>query len=169
MSFFRRAPWHGYDAPNLRPSGFCIRRKPLRSHPRLKPSDFCLRLSVLTAPEKVGYDGSLGSLVRLYREHPASPWHWLSAATKRVYGPYANRWVRVLAGYCIADLTGLDIMNFHALWSAPRGVYGEAHAGAHMARRVLQVLLSFGRACGFSDCRALLDEIAEAGFGAPRE
>jgi hypothetical protein len=170
MTFLDRAPWHGYNAPLLRPSGFCDRRQPLRARPRLKPSLFLVRHGMLASEgQRLNYDGTLKSLVSLYWAHPSSPFHRLTAATKRVYVPYASRWARVLAGCRIAELTGLDIMNFHALWGAPRGVYGEPHAGALMARRVLQVLLSFGRACGFSDCRALLDEIAEAGFGAPRE
>jgi hypothetical protein len=74
-------------------------------------------------PVCAAYDGSFKSLVSLYDTHPSSPLHRLTAATKKVYGPYANRWVRLLAGCRIAELTGLDIMNFHALWGAPRGVY----------------------------------------------
>jgi hypothetical protein len=167
VSFLDAQPRFDYTLRPLAPSGFRARSKPLRARPRLKASSFCLRLSVLSEPEQLGYDGSLRSIIELYKTHPSSPLHRLTAATKRVYVPYANRWARVLAGCRIAELTGLDIMNFHALWGAPRGVYGEPHAGALMARRVLQVLLSFGRACGFSDCRALLDEIAASGFRAP--
>jgi hypothetical protein len=158
-----------YTVRPLTPSGFCVPRPPLRARSRLKPSLFLVRQSSFATEgsPRLNYDGTIKSLFALYREHPASPFHRLTAATKSVYVPYANRWARLFAGCRIAELTGLDIMNFHALWGAPRGVYGEPHAGALMARRVLQVLLSFGRACGFSDCRALLDEIAEAGFRAP--
>jgi hypothetical protein len=97
VSFLDAQPWPGYTARPLTPSGFIALRMLLRPRRRLQPSLFLVRVSFLTGPEELGYDGSLGSLVRLYREHPSSPWHWLSAATKRVYGPYANRWARVLA------------------------------------------------------------------------
>jgi hypothetical protein len=82
VSFLDRAPWHGYDAPGLRESSFCARRKPLRSHPRLRASNFCLRLSILTRPAQLGYDGTLRSLFALYREHPASPWHRLGRSAR---------------------------------------------------------------------------------------
>jgi hypothetical protein len=169
VGILTRRAWSGYDAPSLRPSDFCALRKCLRSRPRLRSSDFCLRPSILVAPQELGFDGSLGSLVRLYREHPTSGYHRLKDATKGVYIAYANRWARLLAGCRIAELTGLDIMNFHALWGAPRGVYGEPHAGSLMAFKVLRVVLSFGRACGFSDCKGLLAEIMASGFRVPRE
>jgi hypothetical protein len=166
VNILKREAWSGFSVRPLTPSGFCARRKMLRSRPRLKPSTFCLRPSVLSAPQELGYDGTLKSLVSLYRAHPSSGYHWLTAATKRVYVPYANRRARVLAGCRIAELTGLDIINFHALWGAPRGVFGEPHAGSLMAYKVLRVL-SFGRACGFADCKALLGELAASGFRVP--
>jgi hypothetical protein len=89
MSFLDRAPWPGYDAPGLRPSGFCARRKMLRSRPRLKPSLFLVRQGMLASEgQRLNYDGSLKSLVSLYETHPLSPLHRLTAATRRVYVPY---------------------------------------------------------------------------------
>jgi hypothetical protein len=162
VSFLDAQPWPGYTARPLAPSGFCLPRPLLRARSRLKPSLFLVREGTLASEgQRLNYDGSLKSLVSLYETHLSSPLRQLSAATKRVYVPYANRWARVLAGCLIAELTGPDIMNFHALWGAPRGVYGEPHAGALMAFKVLRVVLSFGRTCGFADCKALLDEIAE--------
>jgi hypothetical protein len=77
---------------------------------------FLVRQSILGSEgQRLNYDGTIKSLVSLYETHPASGYRRLAPATKRVYVPYANRWVRLFAGCRIAELTELDVINFRAL------------------------------------------------------
>ncbi len=167
MSFLDREPWHGYIAPLLRPSGFCARRNLLRARPRLKASNFCLRPSVLTGPEEIGFDGTLRSLFTLYREHPASPYHCMTAASRSQYRYMLAAIVREHGHYQVIMLIWADVLNWHSLWTAPIGIEPERLAGGRQAFFVLKAALSFGRSCGFADCRELLHEIAASGFRAP--
>jgi hypothetical protein len=149
----------------LRPSGFCSRRKMLRSRPRLTPSTFVHRSSILTAPQELGYDGSLGSLVRLYREHPGSPFHRMTAASRAQYSCILGVISRNHGAYLVRSLTWLDVMNWHGLWTAPIGIDPERLAGGRQAFFVLKATLSFGKMCGFVDCKTLLAEITASVFG----
>jgi hypothetical protein len=68
MGFLERAPWHGYDAPGLHPSGFCARRMSLRPCRRLQPSLFLVRQGILASEgQRLNYDGTLRSLFALLR------------------------------------------------------------------------------------------------------
>jgi hypothetical protein len=167
VSFLDRAPWHGYDAPSLRPTGFCARRKPLRSHPRLKPSDFYLRLSVLSEPEELGFDGTISSLVDLFQTHPLSPWHRLAANSRTQYRDYLAGFSGAYGKRRVGTLIAFDIWNWHDVRSAPHGINPERRPAARAAYFALKSALSFGRACGLADCRALLADIAASGFQAP--
>jgi hypothetical protein len=159
MSFLDRAPWVGYDLPSLRPTGFCRRRKPLRSHPRLKPSNFCLRPSILTGPEELSFDGTIKSLFELYRSHPASPFQRLSASSRASYSAYMNGIAREHGHHRIAWLTGADMLNWCDRWSAPIGISGERLAGAQVAKQSLRNALKFGAALGLPGCADLVQDL----------
>jgi hypothetical protein len=158
MSFLDRAPWHGYDAPGLRESSFCARRKPLRSHPRLRASNFYLRLSVLTRPEQLGYDGTLRSLFALYREHLGSPWHRLGRSARNSYGAYLNTIAREHGHHRVAWLIEADMLNWCDRWSAPRK-FEERLAGAQVAKQSLRNALKFGAALGIKGCAELVQHV----------
>ncbi len=159
MSFLDRAQWHGYIAPLLRPSVFSDRGKPLRARPRLKASNFCLRPSVLTGPEEIGFDGTLRSLFTLYREHPASPWHRLGRSARLSYRSYQNTIAREHGHHRVAQLTGLDMLNWCDRWSAPIGIVPERLAGAQVAKQSLRNALKFGAALGIKGCAGLVQHV----------
>jgi hypothetical protein len=119
------------------------------------------------APQELGYDGSLSSLIRIFREHAGSPFHRMTAASRAQYSCILGVISRNHGGYLVRSLTWFDVLNWHALWSSPIGIDSERLAGGRLAFFVLKAALSFGRACGLADCRALLDEIAASGFRAP--
>jgi hypothetical protein len=160
VGILTRRAWTGYDAPSLRPSDFCARRKRLRSRPRLKPSTFIHRPSILTGPEQLGYDGSLRSLFTLYREHPASPFHRLGASSRLSYGSYLNGIAREHGHHRVAWLTGADMLNWGDRWSAPIGIDPERRlAGAQVAKQSLRNALKFGAAIGIGGCADLVQHI----------
>jgi hypothetical protein len=167
VSFLERAPWAGYDSPSLRATGFSARRPLLRARPRLKPSSFCLRLSVLSEPEQLGYDGTISSLVDLFQTHPLSPWHRLAANSRTQYRDYLAGFSGAYGKRRVGTLIAFDIWNWHDVRSAPHGINPERRPAARAAYFALKSALSFGRACGLADCRALLADIAASGFQAP--
>jgi len=159
VSFLDRAPWHGYDAPSLRPSVICARQKPLRARPRLKPSLFLVRQGMLASEaQRLNYDGTLRSLFSLYREHPASPWHRLGRSARSSYSSYLNTIAREHGHHCVAGLTGLDMMNWCDRWSAPRK-FEERLAGAQVAKQALRNALKFGAALGIKGCAELVQHV----------
>jgi hypothetical protein len=167
MGFLDAQHRFDYTVRPLTPSGFSARRKPLRSHPRLKPSNFCLRLSVLSEPEQLGYDGTISSLVDLFQTHPLSPWHRLAANSRTQYRDYLAGFSGAYGKRRVGTLIAFDIWNWHDVRSAPHGINPERRPAARAAYFALKSALSFGRACGLADCRALLADIAASGFQAP--
>ena len=159
MGFLERAPWHGYDAPGLHPSGFCARRMSLRPCRRLQPSLFLVRQGMLASEgQRLNYDGTLRSLFALYREHSASPWHRLGRSARLSYGSYMNTIAREHGRHRVCMLTGLDMMNWCDRWSAPRK-FEERLAGAQVAKQALRNSLKFGAALGIKGCAELVQHV----------
>jgi hypothetical protein len=138
VSLLTRPAWSGFSARPLSPSGFCTGRMPLRPCRRLQPSIFVHGPSILIAPQELGYDGSLGSLARIFREHAGSPFHRMTAASRAQYGCILGVISRNHGGYLVRSLTWLDVLNWHGLWTAPIGIDPERLAGGRQAFFVLK-------------------------------
>jgi hypothetical protein len=160
MIFLDRAPWHGYDAPGLRPSGFFTRRAPLRARPRLKPSLFLVRQSSFASEgsPRFNFDGTLKSLFELYRSHAASSFQTLSASARASYSSYMNTIAREYGHHRVAWLIEADMLNWCDRWSAPRK-FEERLAGAQVAKQSLRNALKFGAAIGIGGCAELVQHV----------
>jgi hypothetical protein len=116
---------------------------------------------------RLNYDGSLRSLFALYQTRPASPYHRLKATSRTQYDDYLASFARAHGNRRVDMLIAFDIINWHDVKSAPYGIDPPRFAAARAAFFALKSALSFGHACGFEDCRVLLDELVASGFRVP--
>lgn len=114
------------------------------------------------------YDGTIESLMTLYETHAESPFKRLKHTSLRTYAFYSARIAKNYGARRIANLTGLDVMRWHATWrEAADG--GKPHIGAaSMALSVLKAALSFGQLCGLKDCAALRVMLSNLRLPAPK-
>lgn len=89
------------------------------------------------------YDGTIGSVLNLYMDHPRSPYHRLKPSSRRPYDVYLGRLRAMVGKRLIADVTGLDIIAWHDTWSND----GTRLAAAAMARAVLKSALNWAVLC----------------------
>jgi hypothetical protein len=95
--------------------------------------------------DPLGYDGRLGSLLRIYELHPDSPLKKLKSTSLHTYSIYLGRLAKAYGARRIDSVTGLDVLRWAKDW---RGEEGHV-AAASMALAVLKAALSFGQVCGF--------------------
>ena len=111
-------------------------------------------------PQLSGYNGTVRSILELYQTHPSSPYHKLKQSSAHPYDVYLAKLARTHGERRISVLTGLDVLNWHAMWTDG----GRKLAGAAMALNILKTALSFGQACGFVDCKALREMLSRLSF-----
>jgi hypothetical protein len=86
------------------------------------------------------FDGTIRSLLDVYENHERSPYHKLKPGSRRPYNHYIRRLRGALGTIQIRDVTGVDILDWHDLFSDN----GKHLAAAAMARAVLDAAVSFG-------------------------
>lgn len=116
-------------------------------------------------PEHIRYDGTVRSILNLYQSHPNSPYHKLKGSSLKPYDVYLAKLSRVHGERRVSALTGLDVLNWHAMWA---GSNEPKLAGAAMALHVLKTALSFGQICGFTDCEKLRQTLSLLSFPHPK-
>lgn len=86
------------------------------------------------------FDGTVRSLLDMYETHPKSPYHALSPGSLRPYRHYLKQLRGHIGAIRLNDISGVDIINWHDLWSEN----GKHLAAAAMARAVMEAAISFG-------------------------
>jgi hypothetical protein len=97
------------------------------------------------------FDGTLGSLLRLYQGDSESPYRVLKPTSAEVYTPYLRRLIAAYGDAQLARLTGLDVKRWHKAWLGDDNRIG----AASMAFKVLKAAISFGVVSGFPHCDRL--------------
>ncbi|GHA13593.1 hypothetical protein GCM10007989_05240 [Devosia pacifica] len=111
-----------------------------------------------------GYDGTIKSLIRLYRTDEDSSYQALKLSTrKRDYDPILKVISDTVGDRAIHALRGRDFRRWHANWSTE----GRTHRG-HNAIRKLRTVLSFGVEQRFEDCRLAREILSLIEFEAPK-
>jgi hypothetical protein len=105
------------------------------------------------ATKEISFDGTVGSLIDLYRAHPDSSYQRLKRSSRGPYDTYARQIRKLIGKHQIGTLTGLDLKRWHDAWSRQGKNLG---AGAMMLA-VLKASLSFGVMCGLPGCQQLHD------------
>lgn len=94
------------------------------------------------------FDGTIRSLLDVYELHERSPYQKLKPGSRRPYNHYLRNLRGHIGSIRVSDITGVDILTWHDLWSEQ----GKHLAAAAMARAVLDAAISFGIMLRFSGC-----------------
>lgn len=110
------------------------------------------------------YDGTLGSVFRVYQTHEDSPFHTLSPGGRKPYIVYLRRLESEIGLHRVDQVTGLDIKRWHRGWSSD----GKHKAAGNMCVAVIKAALTFCIVAGHRGCRPLRDDIRELRLPANR-
>lgn len=103
------------------------------------------------------FDGTIGSVFRLYQTHEDSPFHGLSPGGSKPYVVYLRRMETGIGDRRVDQVTGLDVKRWHREWTSG----GKHPAAGQMCLAVLKAALTFAIIAGHRSCRPLRDDIAE--------
>jgi hypothetical protein len=138
-------------------AGYPLKTANLSSVPLDQIADRCSGLEaemidwLSGAKRERSFDGTLGSLLRLYESHEDSPFRNLKPSSHKAYDGYLARLARVYGDVRLDRLTGLEIKQWHKTWRGP-----DNHLGAaNMALAVLKSAMAFGMVSGIPHCDRL--------------
>ena len=110
------------------------------------------------------FDGTFGSLLKIYQTDADSTYHKLKPSSRYPYDVYLKKLIPHIGGRSIAAVTGKDLNKWYALWSDG----GQKLAAARMALCVIKAAVRFGitlRKPGCAEFRVILDNMT---FAAPK-
>jgi len=109
------------------------------------------------------FDGTVGSLLKVYQTDPESTYHKLKPSSRHPYDVYARMLEMEVGARRIDAIDGRDLRRWFTAWSAPDKAGGKPKiAAARMAMTVLKSALTFGKTCrarGCADLKAILEEM----------
>jgi hypothetical protein len=111
------------------------------------------------------YDGTLGSLLRLYQVHDESPYRSLKRVSLHAYNHYLRRLIDAYGDVRLDRVTGIEIKRWHRTWL---GDDGSHVAGAAMAVATMKAALRFGRILGLPHCGELKSILADLRLPKPK-
>lgn len=113
-------------------------------------------LSGLTNPPKARYDGTLKSLIDLYQVHELSPFHGVTAETRRSYVYNLGVLSKRVGARRLDRVTGEDLLRWHRDLTKPAQAGGKPRVRfAHALMTMLRIVLKFGKILNIADARAL--------------
>lgn len=86
-----------------------------------------------------GYDGTIGYILKKYRDDPESTFHSLRPGSRHPYEFYLKALISDIGDRRIDNITGLDLRRWHEAWSGG----GERLAASKMMRAVLDAAITF--------------------------
>jgi hypothetical protein len=110
------------------------------------------------------YDGTLGSLLKLYQAHEESPYRNLKRASLHAYNHYLRRLIDAYGDVRLDRVTGIEIKRWHKTWLGD----GSRVASAAMAVAVMKAALRFGRVLGLPHCGELKSVLADLRLPKPK-
>jgi hypothetical protein len=114
-------------------------------------------------PPVLRFDGTIGSLVKLYKADEESPYRGLKASTRtRDYAPMLALIENTVGDQMIGDLRGEDFRRWYRKW----GSEGRTHRG-HNAIRKLRAVMSYGVEQKIPECSSVREILSLIRFGAP--
>jgi hypothetical protein len=114
------------------------------------------------------FDGTFGSLLRIYQTDPESPCHRLKPSSRHPYDVYLRRLESHIGPRKISACDGRDIGRWFAEWSEPDKVGDHPKiAAARMVVCVIKAAMTFGILCRLQGCvefRTILDHMQFPGL-----
>jgi integrase len=104
------------------------------------------------------FDGSVGSLIRLYQTHPDSSFKQIRPTSRSPYLTYLRRIDKELGNRTLDSISGLDLKRWHQGWSND----GRFPSASKMARAVLFAVIQFGVEARLNGCEQLLTALKTA-------
>ena len=118
---------------------------------------------------ETAFDGTIGTVIKLWQTDPSSPYHPLEASSRHPYDVYARMIVETVGERRVDALDGRDLRRWHAEWSAPLTEGGKPRiAAARMAMIVLKTALTFAATCRKPGCADLRNILGDIRFPGPR-
>jgi hypothetical protein len=122
-------------------------------------------LSGRHAPPKARYDGTLGSLIDLYQVHELSPFHGVTAETRRSYVYNLGVLARRVGARRLDRVTGEDLLRWHREFAKPATPGGAPKLRmAHSLMTTLRIVLKFGKVLNIADAKALRSVMEDMEF-----
>jgi hypothetical protein len=151
----------GYQPKSVRLTGFANESDLVARCLRLQ-SEMQLWLSGQRAAGP-RFDGSFGSLFRLYQTDPESSYQRLKPSSRHPYDVYLRRLEHHIGARQIAGCDGRDLRRWFAEWSASDEPGGRQKiAAARMVVCVIKAAVTFGIVCRLPACaefRTILDHL----------
>jgi len=157
----------GYTPQTVRLSAepTTVERQALASTCRRLQAEAKEWLSGLTNPPKARYDGTLKSLIDLYQLHELSPFHAITAETRRSYVYNLGVLTKRVGARRIERVTGEDLLRWHRDFMKPAKPGGAPRVRtAHGLMTTLRIVLKFGKVLNIADARVLRSAMDDMEF-----
>jgi hypothetical protein len=118
---------------------------------------------------KRGYDGSLGSICRLYQTDDASPYRKAKWNVQHLYDQNLKIILKSVSARQVRNLTGPDFTRWHEQWAAPAKEGGPRRlTRAKHCMDTVRRVIAYGVTLGFDDCMRADTILGKMRFEAPR-
>ena len=139
--------------PSAVASGYPLKTVNLSSIPPDQIAARCCALEAemldfLSGPREQRFDGTLGSLLKLYQTHEDSPYKALRPSSSTVYTHYLRRLIYAYGDIRLERISGLDVKGWRKTWLGADNRIG----AASMAFKILKAAISFGTVSGIPGC-----------------
>jgi hypothetical protein len=111
------------------------------------------------------FDGTVGSLCRIFERHPESPVHDVRPSTGRFYRECFKVIHATVGARSVQTVTAIDVKGWHRRWKEPAEEGGpERVKRAHAVVSALRMAIRFGAALELPRCRELSAALGELEF-----
>lgn len=117
--------------------------------------------------DKAGFDGTVASLVRYYREHPQSPYRKLKYNTQESYDQHLDILRDVVGKRRLASLTGVDFLAWYDNFATDAAGQQTLISTAHKLLNMFRIAIGWGVVLELPQCVRLRDILAEMRFKKP--
>jgi integrase len=118
-------------------------------------------------PEK--FNGTLGSLIDVYRSTPESPYFEIKSNTRTMYDESLDLLKDRVGADLLEDVTGLDVRRWYNNFKTPKEPgKPERVRRAYKAMQLLRVVIGFGVVCNTPECVRIKGVLEEMRFKSPK-
>lgn len=154
----------GYPVRSVNLSGYADNAAALAARCHRLQAEMHAWGSPITSGE-FAFDGTIGSLLRIYETHEESPYRLLKPSSMHSYNQYLPLLSQSVGGRMIATVSGLDIQRWFRVWKRSTREDGREHvAKARMVLAVFRASLKFGVVAGLPGCKGLSDVLGSMVF-----
>jgi len=115
--------------------------------------------------ERIKFDGTIGSYVKIYENHPESPYHEKDQETQRGYHFKLKRLYDRVGERRVDRLNGIDFRRWYKQFRKPKSEGEREHiTGAHDLMTMLRTVVSFAVELGLPHANRLRDVLGEIRF-----